>query len=529
LRTVPLCPFASGTLLWQTQGGGYTLTVCVRGTFSLLQGREAALADAQEPVGGDRWFDDDPRASLYAPSDLVPFKPRADVVLVGSAYAPLGAPVEALVARVKLGALDKSIGIIGDRRWIETPDGPEPSAPTPFRSMPLRYERAARARDNPHGFDLTRPPTIGALALPNLEAADDEIGGGRTVGLGPITPFAPARRGMLRADAFAWAESGCRGPAPPSFDFAFYNAAPRDQQLDAVAPGQPLLLENLSREHARLETRLPTVWPKAFLVPNDGGQAVEIALRCDTVWINTDRALVTLSWRGLTAVATSDVDALGALVIAVEGQGREIGVAQIGKLLREGVGVSTDGDTLTEARPLGARLESVTDVDPDLLPTPGPFKPKRGLPSIESPTTGSAAIVPAPAPAPIVIEAEETASPVSWEEISQVEFIEPLADEKTLTRIEHGKGLMEQARGLEEELSTHPMLQHPERRNELGIEDLARIAVAAERGEAANMLFRYGLAMPDLPALERTWNERSASDPAFAQAFAAAVIVARRS
>jgi hypothetical protein len=61
-----------------------------------------------------------------------------------------------------------------------------------------------------------------------------------------------------------------------------------------------------------------------------------------------------------------------------------------------------------------------------------------------------------------------------------------------------------------------------------GPPDYARIAVAAERGDAARALLLYGLAMPDLPRLQREWRERSAADPGFAQAFAAAVAEARR-
>src|SRR5262249_27620046 len=63
-RAPPLCPSPAGTVLWQSQTGSYTLSVCVRGTFSLTHGREAALAGAQEPVTADRHHADDPRASL---------------------------------------------------------------------------------------------------------------------------------------------------------------------------------------------------------------------------------------------------------------------------------------------------------------------------------------------------------------------------------------------------------------------------------------------------------------------------------
>ena len=540
MRSVILCPFTVGTALWQAQSGAWTLTVCVRGTFSLVHGREAVLADAQEPVAGDRYAGDDPQQSLYTPSDLVPYKPRVDVVLVGSAFAPHQEPVEALVARLSVGTLDKSIGVIGDRLWIEGPDGPEPSSPRPFVTMPLGYERVARGPDNPHGFDLIRAPAPGAPALPNLEAVDDEISGSRTVGFGPVAPIAGSRRGLLRPDGWAWVEGGGLGPAPAGFDFAFYNAAPRDQQIDVVRGGDALVLENLDRSHPRLETRLPSVRPKAFLVPADVDRGIEIALRCDTLWIDTDRRLLTLSWRGLVTVDTPDEEAVGALVIAAESKGREVGYAQIAKLLRDGTMSTTDGDTFTESRQRSPHPESLGDIDPDLLPTPGPFRPKRPLPSVavvEAPWSteitlpvppGPAAKVPAATPAPVVIEAEDTGGPASWEELTGSDLLDlgAVEEAKTLTRID--------ARRIDDSISTDepstkPMIQGPPSQpRELGVADYARIAVAVERGDAARALFDYGLTLPDLPGVQRAWSERNAADPSFAQAFAQAVATARR-
>jgi hypothetical protein len=357
-----LCPFTAGTSVWQAPDGAWTLTACVRGTFSLVHGREAVLADAQEPVVGDRYHESGggPRgASLYAASELVPYKPRADVVLVGSAFAPEQTPVEALIARVSVEELDKSVGVIGDRRWAPGPDGLEPSAPLPFRSMPLRYERAARAPDNPVGFDLARTPTLGELALPNLEAVDDAPDTGQTLGFGPVAPTAATRRALLHPEALAWATEGERGPVPRGFDFAFYNAAPRDQQVDLLRHSATLVLENLHREHPRFVAKLPHVRPRSFLVSPDGERSLEIALRCDTLWIDTDRALMSLSWRGLVGLGTAEAEGLDTLVVAAESRGKELRFKHIQRMLRDGASVSHDEDLAGEAHPLGVRHDRV--------------------------------------------------------------------------------------------------------------------------------------------------------------------------
>jgi hypothetical protein len=520
LRTVLLCPFTAGNVLWQAQGGAWTLTVAVRGTFAMVHGREAVLAEGPEPVTVDRHYGDDPRQGLWAPSDLALYKPRTDVTLVGSAFAADQVPVEALIARLSLGDLDKSIGVVGDRVWIEGPDGAEPSAPRPFAAMPLRAERAARARDNPLGFDLTRAPAVGALALPNLEAADDEIGGARTVGFGPVPPFAGTRRALLPPDSWAWLEGGGRGPLPAGFDFAFYNAAPRDQQVDLVRGGAPLVLEHLNRDHARLETRLPTVRPKAFLVPAEEDRGTEIVLRCDSVWIDTDRALFTLTWRGIVAVPTPDEEALGTLVVAAESKGREVSYRQIAKLLRDGMtSTTTDGDTFSDPSPLGARHDAA------VAPS-APSLHERHTP----PTRGPAPIVPVATPAPVVIEGGRSNAPSTplWEELSSSDLFESTSTDepKTLQRMLDARRALEDPLG-PEDAETAPTLTRAEAAF-LEVADYARIAAAVERGEAARVLQGYGLTMPDLGRLTKIWTDRISGDPAFAERFARELAAARR-
>lgn len=533
MRSALLCPFSAGTVLWQGQDGAWTLTACVRGTFSLVHGREAVLADLQEPVGGDMHLGGDPRASLYAPSEIVPYKVRADVILVGSAFAPDQRPVEALVARLAFGELDKSIGVVGDRVWIEGPDGLEPSEPAPFRSMPLDHERAARAPENPVGVDLTRPPVAGALALPNLEAVDDAPGGDRSIGFGSILVAAPSRRGLLHPDAWAWAEGGrlsridasgpapgarfAHGPVPPGFDFSFYNAAPRDQQIELIRSGASIVLDNLNREHAHLETRLPSVKPKVFLVSPDLERGVEIALRCDTLWIDAERGIFSLTWRGLAVVDTPDEDALGTLVVAAESKGREIRFKHIERILREGTSVSLDEDSLSETHALGLRHDAVKARD--LLSQPTIHDPPRVFERSS-------------------VESNSAVSGI-WDELSESDLVDAAAtetEEPTFSR--------PAIRVATDDTFTEPMdvrrfaalhdaaIAYEARaagaRAPLAIADYARLAVAIERGEAAPALAEYGYGLADLPEIQRSWSIRLAGDAALASAFNAAVEAARR-
>lgn len=81
------------------------------------------------------------------PSDLLHRRNRAfEVMLLAAAYAPYGRPVEEMAVTLSLGTHSVSLRVVGDREWIDGPDGPVLSAPVPFVRMPLTWERAFGGR-----------------------------------------------------------------------------------------------------------------------------------------------------------------------------------------------------------------------------------------------------------------------------------------------------------------------------------------------------------------------------------------------
>ncbi len=108
-------PFRTGSLVWLQHPETWTLTVIAKTTFR-LQPNELAIAEEQDALCvDDVYWNDDRTRSLYAPSDFVPFKPRVDVLLVGSAFAPRKEPVRSLIARLAVGEMDKPIEVMGER------------------------------------------------------------------------------------------------------------------------------------------------------------------------------------------------------------------------------------------------------------------------------------------------------------------------------------------------------------------------------------------------------------------------------
>src|SRR5580692_6662559 len=234
------CPFAVSTLAWEPAPGRHSVSVCVKATFMLAPGA-ATIAPLQEPVGAELR-----EGGLAAAADLVPFKPRAEVLLVGHAYAPGGAPIDALIARARVGPFRKALSITGDRTWVPSFEGLRAGVPVPFRRMPLRYDRAVRTGENLGGVDIISQGAELGRSLANIAAIADQ--GGETPGFGPLPLGWRAHHLGLDQDALLWASrvALAEGPPPPGFDFHVFNAAPSEQQLDEIPPGVEVVLENLS-------------------------------------------------------------------------------------------------------------------------------------------------------------------------------------------------------------------------------------------------------------------------------------------
>ncbi len=303
------------------------LTVVCKATFVLMPVVSPLAPEQDEPNEADGYWNDEETRSLNFASDLAPFKRRADVLVVGHAFAPERRPVGSLVARVVVGEVDKAIAVFGDRAW--TPNGQMHEGPR-FVKMPLRWERAAGGPGtaNPVGVRMGSAAVedrYGAVALPNLQAPGTYLASPADVlapvGFGPLAPRWSERVEKLYRHAAGW-EPGRwnERPVPDDIDAGYFNAAPGDQQVAEIRSGERVVLENLHADHARLVTNLSQVEPRA-VVERAGGSA-EVRLRCDTLWIDTDRGRCSLVWRG--QVLLGDPREAGRVVVTASvGQGDE--------------------------------------------------------------------------------------------------------------------------------------------------------------------------------------------------------------
>lgn len=333
MHVLSVGPVRTGSCVWQ-QRGTFILTVVCKTTYWLRPG-EAVIAPEQEALNeADDHWDDDPNRSVRAPSDLMPTKMRPEVTLVGYAYAPNKQLVRSLVARLIVGDMDKSIEVFCDRTFL--PDGSLQEGQR-FSRMRLTWERAGGGpqTNNPVGMRMEARDSYGRRAVPNLQPLGMHISNVEEfvppAGFGPIAASWPSRADIVARTPQAVGE-GLDGPSA-----AYYNAAPGDQLLSVLRENERIVLENLHPEHARLVTNLPGFRPAIF-VDRGRGPAQRVPARADSLWIDTDRGIATLTWR--IQIPLAHPDEPGRVLIGMEAPGLEM----TWPALAQAIGGGTDDD-----------------------------------------------------------------------------------------------------------------------------------------------------------------------------------------
>ena len=271
-------------------------TIIVKATFRLVHDAPAQLVNPLDVVRVDHCC---PTGSLEEAAETAPYIPNVGVILSGHACAPQGRPIAS--AAVHLGlvgagarrSVDKTLHVFGDRSRVG--DG----AVQLFERMPLVYERACGGPDNPVGV------AFGSAVLPNVVDAVDPH---RPGGFGPIASHWPTRRRLLGSVAPTVLETSIP-ELPAGFDWRYFQAAPANQQLDALHGGEWIVLDGLHPALPRVQTRLPDAVARvewSIATAQGSGPVRPIAVYADTLVIDTERLSCSVVWRGRVAIERPD-------------------------------------------------------------------------------------------------------------------------------------------------------------------------------------------------------------------------------
>lgn len=399
-------PFELSMMPWELEPPRTTLVLVVKATFAFGDDGPCTIADEQVPVLGEVPWDDGDPPSLRTESDYAVLKPRGEWYLAGTAHAPGGTPATVVPVKVRVGSAQKQLVVWGDRTWQRGLLGQKPSPPSPFTSMPLRWERSfggPRITENPVGRGAG-PIQVGKATidpLPNIEdparpilSRDDRP---PPVGMFPIPSTWRSRLTRTGTYDEHWKRS--RWPFfPKDFDFSFFNCAPMDQWIEGYFRGdEEIELSGLHPTKTCIRTRLPGLRPRLFVEwarPRPEGapplellsraelealgtpKLEEVRLVLDTIVLDADEGHALCTWRGLLEVADTQLSNVERFFLVHEpteqGQPHEVYEAWLLRKLLEEADEFDPPEEEPLADALPSPLEEVEHAEDD-----GPLNPRQ--------------------------------------------------------------------------------------------------------------------------------------------------------
>lgn len=303
-------PFASERGWVRDRDGAEIWLVAVKATFDILPDGSTIPSKDQPPVLRVPEYHGEPgKSSIKYEADLILTKNTTDVIVIGHAHAPGGRAVKELDVGFRVGQVQKTLRVFGDRRWGLM----GPTSPQPFRKMPLVYERAFGGVDNksPHperDWDWRNPVGCGYatkkahlddVPVPNIESPHRLISSWNDrpapAGFGPMASHWQPRASFAGTYDDNWMKT--RQPLlPTDFDDNFFQSAPVDQQAPKfLRGGEPIVLRNLSPT-AEIQFWLPKIYLGFETRFYDGSREIHKIRKLHTVILEPDYPRVSLVW-----------------------------------------------------------------------------------------------------------------------------------------------------------------------------------------------------------------------------------------
>lgn len=295
--------------------------VSVRARYDIAAEGRLRLADAQQIVLNDVYEGDPQRTPLLQVGDLIPFKPCADVTLLGSACAPTDRAAETWEVGLSVGSYATRLRVHGPRSWEPAFKMLKPTwklgRATPTRSVPIDYRLAAGGRylGDPEGrLDDRNPIGPGLLCreasqvgyplrAPQIDSAstpiEDPFVGAEPQGFGPVPPFWAWRERHLGTRDEEWQHKR-RPQMPKDFSYRFFQSAHPNLVIPSLRGDEQVRLNGLVPGGGALAFTLPGIVPIAHHVWFDGRTA-RARLTLDGMHLDlrgTGPWRVDLTWRG---------------------------------------------------------------------------------------------------------------------------------------------------------------------------------------------------------------------------------------
>ncbi len=296
--------------------------VAVRGRYEVNDRGTIRLADKQDIALADVYEGDPLRTPMVRTGDLVPYKPAADVTILGNAYAPDRQPTRHWQVSATIGRHEATLRVHGPRRWEPTLKSLRPSwklsDPDPVTSVPLDYRLASGGRfaGDPDGMQDERNPIGSGLMhrdwspwgkpsrAPQIDSTVASVGDPFAVpepqGFGPVPPFWTWRERHLGTRDEVWQRERCP-QMPQDLSYRFFQTAHPGLILPRLVGDETVKLLGLVPGGTALTFELPGTTIVAHHVWLDG-RVSDARLTLDGLHLDLRASegpwTADLTWRG---------------------------------------------------------------------------------------------------------------------------------------------------------------------------------------------------------------------------------------
>lgn len=260
-------------------------------------------------------------------------KQRGEFLIHGKCFAPRGRPVTQAKVTAKVGGLEKSLVVTGNRVWRKRGAISVASEPEPFTAMDLNYANAFGGEgfaQNPLGKGM--PPKDTALPhfLPNIDSfhqpvvfLDDRP---HPASFAPLDFTWPQRFSKAGTHDEAWLQTRFPGFAA-DMDWSIFNTAQPDQILPAYFAGaEAFEVQGMHPEQPTVRGTLPGCAMRCFVTQKSDPTLVlrEVTTRAETLVLFPGAERAVLIYRGVTEISTDDGADIAHILIGSE----DIGAAK---------------------------------------------------------------------------------------------------------------------------------------------------------------------------------------------------------
>lgn len=256
-------------------------------------------------------------------------KRRGEYVVYGKCHAPLGETALGVSVRAKVGPLDKTLAVWGQRVWQRRGMVMSASEPVPFNAVDMNYTNAFGGdgfANNPIGIgmpleDKRQPHFLPRVELPGSPVAfiDDRP---QPAGLGPLDFTWPQRFSKAGTYDDAWLKTRFPGYAA-DMDWSIFNTAQPDQWLPSYFSGnESFEIAGMHPEKKQVGGQLPSNAIRCFVtLKTDSGHSLqEVPTRAETLVLFPGAERAILMFRGVTEITTDDGSDVAHVLVGAEDQ-----------------------------------------------------------------------------------------------------------------------------------------------------------------------------------------------------------------